>query len=209
MKKILHFIFISIFTFLLAGCGDKKESLKFKISPEEAMLRAVAGNQYISMQAYRALARGGEGDVLLVDLRPAGEFEKGHLENAVNMPVPNLLDDEYFSALKESKHVVLYGEEMSQANGPWLLLTQLGLDHVKMLRSDYDGVVAGADTISPETARYDYAAIFQKAVERHKKEVEAGIAKPAVVTQPAAAPKKVIVPEKKPEKKVVEEEEGC
>ena len=205
MKKIIQLVSIGIFGLLLAGCGQQSSSLTFKLSPEEALQKAMAGTHLLTPQAYADLTKNAGGDVTLVDLRTAAEFGKGHLPDAVNIPIANLLDKDQLALVTNSKNVVLYAESASQANGPWLLLTQLGLENVKMLDTGYGDLTAAAVASAPETARYDFAAIFEKAVERHQQELEAG--KPKPVAQPA--PKKAIVPQPKPKKKVVEEEEGC
>jgi phage shock protein E len=204
MKKIIQFVSIAIFGLLLAACSQQPSSLTFKLSPEEALQKTLTGGHLLTPQGYADLTQNAGGDVTVVDLRTAAEFARGHFPDAVNIPVANLLDKDQLALLRNSKNVVLYGETTSQANGPWLLLTQLGLD-LKMLDTSYGDLTAAVATPAPETARYDFAAIFQKAVERHRQELEAG--KPKTVAQPA--PKKTIVPEQKPKKKVKEEEEGC
>ncbi len=205
MKNTFQLISIAVFGLLFTACGQQPSSLAFKLSPEEALQKAMAGTHLLSPQAYADLTKNAGGDVTIVDLRTAAEFAQGHFPDAVNIPVANLLDKDQLALLRNSKNVVLYGETASQANGPWLLLTQLGLENVKMLDTGYSDLSADAAAPAPETARYDFAAIFQKAVERHRQELEAG--KPKPVAQPA--PKKTIVPEQKPKKKVAEEEEGC
>ena len=79
-------------------------------------------------------------DIALVDVRSPYEFEKGHLENAINISTPEILEEknkEIFQELKDSKKVaVLYGKDLEEANIPFLLLYQLGYDNLKMLSVD-------------------------------------------------------------------------
>ena len=74
---------------------------------------------------------------VLIDIRNAYEFEKGHLDNAINIHTPELLNDENLNILKESKNehktVVLYGNNPQEVNLPFLMLYQLGYDNIKLL----------------------------------------------------------------------------
>ena len=208
MKKIFKFFWVSLFSLLLAGCMQHQSS-NFKMPAEEALQQAASGDYLLSPQAYAELVKTGGTGVTLVDLRSPALFDKAHLPDAINIPANQLLDDEQFGLLENSKTIVLFGEDVFQASGPWMLLMQLGLENVKILEVGYAGLDANAGAPPPETARYDFAAIFQTAIERHAKEVAEGSATPIVATRPAAAAKKAIVPVKKPKKKAADEEEGC
>lgn len=74
---------------------------------------------------------------VLIDVRNAYEFEKGHLNNAININTPDLLNDENLELLKEYKNtnktVVLYGNNPQEINLPFLLLYQLGYENIKIL----------------------------------------------------------------------------
>ncbi len=76
-------------------------------------------------------------DYVLIDVRNQFEFEKGHLEDAINIYTPNILSDEnsdLFKELKETnKTAVLYGTNPEEVNPPFLILYQLGFDNIKML----------------------------------------------------------------------------
>lgn len=76
-------------------------------------------------------------DYVLIDVRNQFEFEKGHLENAINIYTPNILSDEnsdLFEELKETnKTAVLYGKNPEEVNPAFLILYQLGFDKIKLL----------------------------------------------------------------------------
>ncbi len=196
---------------LLTACGGG-ENNGFELKPQQTLEKAAPLGYIISQAEFEKMRSESNENLLLIDLRQPIEYDRGHLPNAVNIPTAHLLDDSSINLLEKSPSVVLYHESASGANGPWLLLTQLGFENVKILQSGYADTTALA---TPEMARYDYAAIFQKAIERHQKEIEAGTQKATPAQPAAAAPsaktpaKKTIVPEKKPEPKKVEEEEGC
>jgi len=79
---------------------------------------------------------------VLIDVRSQFEFEKGHLENAINMTSPEMLSDENQAILNEIKNlnktIVIYGNNAQEANIPFLMLFQLGFDDIKLLRVELD-----------------------------------------------------------------------
>jgi len=79
---------------------------------------------------------------VLIDIRSPYEYDKGHLDKAINISIPDILTDEnqgLFNELKESnKTVVLYGKNPQEANIPFLILYQLGFDNVKLLSVEND-----------------------------------------------------------------------
>lgn len=77
---------------------------------------------------------------VLVDIRSAYEFDKGHLTNAVNIHTPDLLDEKNLNIFKELKNTnktaILYGNNPHEVNMPFLLLYQLGYDNIKLLTTE-------------------------------------------------------------------------
>jgi len=81
-------------------------------------------------------------DIVLFDIRNNFVFGQGHIPGAENISANNLLSEENIERLEELNKmnvtVVLYGEDMLQANGPWMLFKQVGLDNVKILLGGYN-----------------------------------------------------------------------
>ena len=79
---------------------------------------------------------------VLIDTRSAFEFEKGHLENAINIHTPDFLNEDNLSIFKElkenNKTAILYGKNPEEVNLPFLLLHQLGYDNMKLLTVELD-----------------------------------------------------------------------
>ncbi|MDP2335658.1 MAG: rhodanese-like domain-containing protein [Bacteroidota bacterium] len=101
----------------------------------------------------------------LIDIRTSELFAQGHPENAINIPLRNLLDDEaievYDQLLNNGKEAVLYGSDELQATAPWLLLQQLGYKNLKILKGGLTPSVEFKETALSSTEKMvlDTAAI--------------------------------------------------
>ena len=77
----------------------------------------------------------------LIDIRSVDLYEQGHPENAINIPVRNLLDQkslELFDRLLKSGQVaILYGSDELQATAPCLLLQQMGYTNLKTIKGGF------------------------------------------------------------------------
>jgi len=104
----------------------------------------------------------------IIDIRAVELFAQGHAENAINIPVRQLLDEasiKIISQLNESgKSVVLCGSDELQATAPWLLLQQLGYSNVARLKGGYiaDGGLIETALTETEVSIIDTAAFRSK-----------------------------------------------
>ena len=120
----------------------------------------------------------------LIDIRSAELFMQNHPENAINIPVRNLLDDkslELFDRLQKSnENVVLYGSDELQITAPCLLLQQMGYQNLKTLKGHFEityGFIA-SDPGSSEVMMLDTEAMK---VEQEVKTSETDGRKPQVI----------------------------
>ena len=103
-----------------------------------------------------------------IDIRTAELFAKGHVANAINIPVRQLLEPESIELFKELKGrhqtVVLYGSTELQAVSPWLLLQQLGYQNVMRLKGAYtsDNQLTASDLMIVEKAMPDTSVFHSK-----------------------------------------------
>ena len=113
-------------------------------------------------------------DYQLIDLRSPYDFLIGHIGEAINIPLNSILEDENFATIKEisesGKTMIFYGNDQSQANGPWLLMTQLGIKNIKVLAGGYAYFIFQNDSsfiesdsgYCAEKAKYNYAEVLQE-----------------------------------------------
>lgn len=140
---------------------------------------------------------------VLIDVRSQYEYEKGHLENAINMASPEILTEEnqlILNDLKDDKTIVVYGKNVQEANIPFLMFYQLGITNIKLLSVKLDYIqnrlmISHEDVEKPES---DIKGFISESIKNSKKEV--------IVEKVKPEPKKVITVQKKKKKPV---EGGC
>jgi rhodanese-related sulfurtransferase len=149
--------------------------------------------------------------IVLVDVRSQFDFAKGHLPEAKNIYKVNLMDDsnmDFFLALKETnKKAILYGSSASEANVPFMILKQMGIENISYLAVGYDDLKAenwdemakNKSNFNDETAVVDFAKFISDANKSSSK-VKTTVAKPTI-----SKPKVTV----KPTKTEAAKDEGC
>lgn len=142
-------------------------------------------------------------DFVLVDIRNQYDYERGHLENAINIYAAEILSDDnskIFTKLKEdNKTAVLYGNNPHEVNAPFLILYQLGFDNIKLLAIENSYLQNKLITKNSEIEKSeaDVTAFINESVKK---------ANSVPIIKAVAPPKKVITIEKK---KKAPAEGGC
>ncbi len=103
--------------------------------------------------------------IQLIDVRTPQEFEVFHLDNAINIPVADILSEEWVDYLDQGIRMnILYSNGTTAAHKAWMILRQLGYENNYVLQG---GLNYWTETIlnptaprvtSPddEFARYDF-----------------------------------------------------
>ncbi len=85
----------------------------------------------------------GEGmtdNVVLIDLRPAEDFKKSHLPNAINIPSEELLNRKHRRTLRTKKNLLLYAGSEHIAVAAQTILLAKGMDNVKAIPGNHHGI---------------------------------------------------------------------
>ena len=148
----------------------KRPEVKYVLSPAESLALLNNPEAVITPEQAATLLKDNSGKTLFLDVRNSIEFEKGHLKNAINIPVHDLFANENRSVLrdleKSGQEAVIYGETEQEACGPWLMLRQTGYKNVKLFTGTYSQLdPSNTDSLTrllpqlSETARIDTAAL--------------------------------------------------
>jgi len=173
-KRITIAVFAFVLIIIIGFLTLKKPRNKYQITPVEMVEELPLIYQVTPDEAMEVMY---DSTTVFIDIRSIKDFEKGHIENAINIPVPDLLSkkntDLFDKWLKDSTVVVLYGNDELQANSPWLLMYELGYTNTRTLMGGcvyidklYDGSLSDNEMYSMEDPAYDFAGIVKKASEQ-------------------------------------------
>jgi len=161
---------------------------------------------------------------ILVDIRNKHDYTNGHILGAKHIAKETVLDDENFKFFKNLKkndqNVILYGADVVEANVPFMILKQMGIENIGISSKGYD-FFTNRDLHKVAISEVDYSKIeipvadFAKYIKDTNKNAQEKIRlakenKLARVKKVATKKKKTVVTKPKPAAEVEEEEEeGC
>ena len=161
----------------------------------QATLQEIASKSYIL--TLNELDSIGSLQYQLIDIRSDFEYSKGHIKDAVNVSIQNMLEEDnkgLFDELREKKKIaVLYGKDPDEANSAWMLLYQLGYENAKILcvKTNYIDNIFQVKNYALEKHSVDFAQVMQLAKSNPDKTKES-------ITKPKVTKRVVItVPKKK------------
>ncbi len=127
---------------ILAGLITfRRPDVKYSLSSAESLaLLNDPALVFMPEQAFTSL-KDSAGKTVFVDVRNSIAFERSHVKNSINIPVRELFSKKnktIFSDIeKAGQTLIVYGETQQQANGPWLMLRQIGYKNVLLFTGSY------------------------------------------------------------------------
>ncbi len=174
MKKIQlnanHWAGILLLLLVISGfIFPNKPADYYKLSAKEMLRIALAKEDVVTPDSIRSMIEKGEDSFTLVDLRTPMDYVNGHIDDAVNIPLPDLLEKGNQKFLKnQGKTIVLYADDEVKGCAPWMLLKQLGYKNVKVMLGGYNYYITGkkmpkeiAGKCYDEQPRYNYVSYFK------------------------------------------------
>lgn len=129
----------------------RKPEIKYTLSPAESLVLLNDPALLVTPTQAAALLKDSAGNTVFIDVRNSLAFDRGHLKNAVNIPVHELFSKKYKAVFhdieKAGQTAVLYGETQQQANGPWLMLQQTGYKNVRLFTGCYAQINSYSDSL--------------------------------------------------------------
>lgn len=163
------------FIIVFLGFLFRPKTIDFKISTGEAVKLMSEPQMPVSISELTGKQ--------LIDIRPAELFAQGHPENAINIPVRNLLDDESLELfdrfLDNGQAAVLYGSDELQATASWLLLQQLGYLNIRIMKGGYtqnnefkEPVMSSTEAMTLDTAAMKSKPVLTETIKTEKKKLQ-------------------------------------
>ena len=157
----------------------RRPEVTYKLTPAESLALLNNPALLVTPAQTTGIMNDSAGKYVFIDVRNSIAFGQGHIKNAINIPVRELLSKKSRQIFHEiesaNQTAILYGETQQQASGPWLMLHQTGFNSVKLFTGNYAQLnMANADSVTKllpqlsETPLIDTAAL--KAVSAPKQE---------------------------------------
>lgn len=162
-RVIISLVFVGLGLIIAAIPQDTTHP--YKLTAEELLNEAYGREQYFSPEELADLLINKDPSIRLIDVRDTEEFEKFSLPNAMNIPLPILLAEEWTDYLDQDvKMNIFLSNGALKANEAWMICRQLGYENIYVLEG---GLNYWAETImnpqapkstSPneEFAKYDF-----------------------------------------------------
>jgi len=199
-KRISIAVTLFILVVLIGVLSFKRPKNLYYFNTTETLQQLASEDLFVSLTDINNT------DYVLVDVRKSYDFDRGHLENAVNISSSDILEESNINVFTElqntNKTVVLYGKNPEEAIAPFMILYQLGYTNLKVLPVENSYNQNSLETKLVEVEKYDND-IKTFIAESVKKATELSVQK---VIPPPPPPRKVITVEKK---KKAPAEGGC
>ncbi|HRQ30977.1 MAG TPA: rhodanese-like domain-containing protein [Saprospiraceae bacterium] len=115
---------------VIIAAVPKNTTIPFKLTAEQILEELKSGTQYVAPDVVAQMIVEKDPTLQLIDVRPQAEFEKYHIPGAVNVPLDNILSEEFTDLLDQDVMTnVLYANGSTRANEAWMLLRQMGFEN--------------------------------------------------------------------------------
>ncbi len=222
---IIAGLFIVFFAIIILLICKPKSQYSFALTPEEALEMTISQNDFISPVQLSKKIVSKESDLVVVDIRNQFEYIKGHLPGAENIYKADILEKDnykYFQKLrKENKTVVFYGSDVVEANMPYMILKQTGIDNIKVLNGDFadfedmkieEIAQLGELNLGIDEPALEFFSVIKRENEKDLERKKLEEQKKRKKIKPQAKKKTIQVKKQKidiPEPEEEEEDEGC
>jgi sulfur-carrier protein adenylyltransferase/sulfurtransferase len=150
---------------LIIAAVPQNKTKPYKLTAEELLGEVNSRTQFVVADVVADMIVKKDPSLRLIDVRSQEEFEKFSLPGALNIPVADLLSDQYTDILNQDvKMNVLYSNGTITANEAWMVTRQLGYTNNFVLEGGlnywFDAILnpsKPASTSSDEEfAKYDF-----------------------------------------------------
>lgn len=142
IKPLVYMAFGLAIIIIIGFITLNQPEYEYSMSLEETHQSLLEAGTPVSPEAAAGFKAGESGDVQFIDLRNEYEYNIGHIDGAIHIPRHSLLKEDNYEILQglmeDGVQIILYGSNSSQANGPWMILCQLGMDNVNFLEGGYE-----------------------------------------------------------------------
>jgi sulfur-carrier protein adenylyltransferase/sulfurtransferase len=150
---------------LIIAAVPQNSTSPYKLSAEELLSEVNSRERFIQPDAVAEMIINRDPSIRLIDVRSSDQFDSYSLTGAVNVPLANLLADDYRDLLDQDIKInIFYSNGTISANEAWLLTRQLGYKNNYVLEGGlnywFENILnpqaPSSTSPSEEFARYDF-----------------------------------------------------
>jgi rhodanese-related sulfurtransferase len=162
--RILLAIFAVPLALIIAAVPENTTHA-FKLSPSQLLEEANSGVQYYSPDEIADMIIKEDPSLQLIDVRNADEFEKFNLPGAMNIPLADILSEDWQAYLDQDVKInIFYSNGTLKSDNAWMITRQLGYENNYVLlgglnywvETIMDPTVPGNTSPNEEFAKYDF-----------------------------------------------------
>lgn len=196
-RVIISVVFISLG--LILAAIPQNTTLKYKLTADQMLTEANNAVMYYSPDEVAEFLIQKDPSIQLIDVRSPDQFEKYALPNAINIPLTEILNEEYRDYLFQgAKHNIFYSNGTTDAVKAWMITKQLGWENNYVLQGglNYFAEMIMNPKAPPSTnpneeiAKYEFRkgaqqALFGNTAITNEAKVENKAPKPPVIRKSA------------------------
>lgn len=164
--NIRNVIFLAmIFLGVVIAMVPENTTKPYKLTAEDMIIEVQSAAEMVNADDVAHWLISKDPSLQLIDVRSPDEFQKYHLEGAINVPLSVILNDEYRDILDQGiKMNVLYSNGTLDSHKAWMILRQLGFENNYVLQGGlnywFDTIMnpqaPSAFSANEEFAKYDF-----------------------------------------------------
>lgn len=192
-RIIITVVFVSLG--LILAAIPQNTTLKYKLTADQMLNEANNAVMYYSPDEVAEFLIQNDPSIQLIDVRSPDQFEKYALPKAVNIPLTEILKEEYRDFLYQgAKHNIFYSNGTTDAVKAWMITKQLGWENNYVLQGGLNYFAElimnpqAPPSTSPneEIAKYEFRkgaqqALFGNTAITNEAKVETKAPKPPVI----------------------------
>jgi len=115
---------------LIIAAVPQNKTRQFRLTAEELLSEVNSRSQYLDAETVADMIIRKDPSFRLIDVRSQEDFEKFSLPGAINIPLSDLLSEQYTEVLNQGlKMNILYSTGTLAANEAWMITRQLGYEN--------------------------------------------------------------------------------
>lgn len=150
---------------LIIAAVPQNKTRQFKLTASELLAEVNTRTQYVDAETVADMIVKKDPTLQLIDLRSQEEFEKFSLPGSINIPLTDLLSEQYADVLNQDvKMNIFYSTGTLAANEAWMITRQLGYNNNFVLEGGlnywFDAIMnpqkPASTSPDDEIAKYDF-----------------------------------------------------